>query len=135
MGRVSHARVVPSSTIGGASSASSSADARPRMTACPRSRNDSTVASSTGWWSPRSITDRTVTSAAVLPPGTSRHPWNDAFTFTLPDVEPTTITREQRAAFDRDGYLALPGLLDRDTVDGLVEDLDRLEAEGDQVLA
>ena len=92
MGRVSHAWVVPSSTIGGASSASSSADARPRMTACPRSRKDSTVASSTGWWSPRSITGRTVTSTPVLPPGTTRHPWNDRFTWTLPDVEPTTIT-------------------------------------------
>jgi ectoine hydroxylase-related dioxygenase (phytanoyl-CoA dioxygenase family) len=71
----------------------------------------------------------------VLPPGASRHPWNEGFSWSLPDVEPTTITPQQRAAFDRDGYLALPGLLDQDTVDALVADLDQLEAKVDAFLA
>ena len=33
-----------------------------------------------------------------------RHPCNTDFRWALPDREPTTITAEQRAQFDRSGF-------------------------------
>jgi phytanoyl-CoA hydroxylase len=71
----------------------------------------------------------------VLPPGSSRHPWNEGFAWSLPDTVPTTITPEQRAAFDRDGYLVLPDVVDAATLEDLVADLDAPEAQVDEFLA
>ena len=136
-GRLSYARAVPCSTITGPTSASSAAEASPRTTAWPFARKDSTVSSATGWRSVRAVADtgRTVTSPTVLPPGSSRHPWNEGFAWSLPDTVPTTITPEQRAAFDRDGYLVLPDVVDAATLEDLVADLDALEAQVDEFLA
>ena len=95
------------------------------------------VSSSSGWRPVRSIVDngRTVTSPTVLPPGSTHHPWNEGFTWSLPDTTPSTVTPEQRAAFDRDGYLVLPDVVDPPTLAALVADLDDLEAKVDEFLA
>jgi phytanoyl-CoA hydroxylase len=71
----------------------------------------------------------------VLPPGSTRHPWNEGFSWSLPEVTPSTVTPEQRAAFDRDGFLVLPDVVDPATLAALVEDLDDLEAKVDEFLA
>jgi phytanoyl-CoA hydroxylase len=71
----------------------------------------------------------------VLPPGATRHPWNRAFEWALPTVAPTVLSPAERAAFDTDGFVVLPTLLDRPTVSTLVGELDELEAEMDQLLA
>lgn len=69
------------------------------------------------------------------PAGATRHPWNRAFAWSLPLDAPTAITTAERSAFDRDGFLVLPELIDRSTVAALLADLDELEAEMDQLLA
>jgi ectoine hydroxylase-related dioxygenase (phytanoyl-CoA dioxygenase family) len=73
-------------------------------------------------------------SVDEVPPGSERHPWNRDFSWTLPAVAPQTISTAERAAFDRDGYLIVPGLLDQPTVDSLVGQLDNLEAEMEELL-
>jgi len=69
-----------------------------------------------------------------LPPGATRHPWNKRFSWALPGVAPRSISGADRDAFDRDGYLIVPDLLDQATVDGLRSELDGLEAEMDELL-
>jgi phytanoyl-CoA hydroxylase len=69
------------------------------------------------------------------PAGATRHPWSHGFTWSLPATTPTTISEQERAAFDRDGFLVLPELLDGQTVMALLDELDDLEVEMDQVLA
>ena len=72
---------------------------------------------------------------AEVPAGTTRHPWNHTFEWGLPEVPPTHLTASERAAFDRDGFVVLPELLDEPTVAALVDQLDELEAEMDELLA
>ena len=69
-----------------------------------------------------------------LPAGATRHPWSQGFTWSLPAAAPTTISDQERAAFDRDGFLVLPELLDGQTVTAVLHELDELELEMDQVL-
>jgi ectoine hydroxylase-related dioxygenase (phytanoyl-CoA dioxygenase family) len=70
--------------------------------------------------------------SVALPPGAERHPWNRSFEWRLPAVDPSTLTADQKAEFDRDGYLVLPEVADVGDVTG---DLDRLEAGVDRYLA
>lgn len=50
------------------------------------------------------------------PPQREPHPWNDGFTWR-DHVGPTTVlSREQVAAFDRDGFVVVPDAFDADTV-------------------
>ena len=70
-----------------------------------------------------------------LPAGTERHPWNRDFVWSLPAAAPTTLTADQKAAFDRDGYVVLPGIADVDDVAAVTADLDGLEAGVDRYLA
>jgi ectoine hydroxylase-related dioxygenase (phytanoyl-CoA dioxygenase family) len=69
---------------------------------------------------------------AALPAGVERHPWNHDFAWSLPDTAPTTLTADQKAAFDRDGYVVLPEVAD---VAAVTADLDALEAGVDRYLA
>jgi len=63
------------------------------------------------------------------------HPWNRDFTWQ-PGAPPyVTLTAEQAAAFDRDGYVVMPGVFDAATVAEIVADIDRFEAEVDAHLA
>ncbi len=70
-----------------------------------------------------------------LPPGTERHPWNRDFAWSLPAAAPTTLTAHQKTAFDRDGYVVLPGVADVADVAAVTADLDALEAGVDRYLA
>jgi phytanoyl-CoA hydroxylase len=71
----------------------------------------------------------------ALPAGATRHPWNHGFEWGVPSVPPTRLSVTERGAFDRDGFVVLPSLLDRATVAALVAELDELEAEMDDLLA
>jgi ectoine hydroxylase-related dioxygenase (phytanoyl-CoA dioxygenase family) len=70
-----------------------------------------------------------------LPVGVTRHPWNQAFVWSLPNTDPAAISEAERSAFDQVGFLVLPELIDADTVAALRSELDELEAEVEQFLA
>jgi phytanoyl-CoA hydroxylase len=70
-----------------------------------------------------------------LPVGVTRHPWNQTFVWSLPDTAPAAISATQRSAFDREGFLVLPELIDPSSVAALCLELDELEAEVEQFLA
>ena len=70
-----------------------------------------------------------------LPSGATLHPWNRRFAWSVPTVEPTVLSPWERAAFDRNGFVVLPQLVDPLTLSGLVTELDELENEMDQLLA
>jgi ectoine hydroxylase-related dioxygenase (phytanoyl-CoA dioxygenase family) len=65
------------------------------------------------------------------------HPWNVGFDWTgvLPASAPTTITQQEKAAFDRDGYLLLPSVVAPSDLAELIGELDELEAKVDRFLA
>jgi ectoine hydroxylase-related dioxygenase (phytanoyl-CoA dioxygenase family) len=63
------------------------------------------------------------------------HPWNRDFTWQPGSPPYVTLTAEQAAAFDRDGYVVVPGVFDAATVAEIVADIDRFEAEVDAYLA
>ena len=63
------------------------------------------------------------------------HPWNRDFTWQAGAPPYVTLTAEQAAAFDRDGYVVMPGVFDAATVAEIVADIDRFEAEVDAYLA
>ncbi|HSO95520.1 MAG TPA: phytanoyl-CoA dioxygenase family protein [Acidimicrobiia bacterium] len=67
--------------------------------------------------------------------GTRPHPWNRAFRWSLPATTPTTISPNERSAFDEDGFLVLPELIDPSTIATLTDQLDELEADVDRFLA
>jgi ectoine hydroxylase-related dioxygenase (phytanoyl-CoA dioxygenase family) len=69
------------------------------------------------------------------PPGTVRHPWNRDFTWSLPEGEPTTLTAQQKAAFDRDGFVVVPDVVDFQALADVTADLDDLEAKVESYLA
>jgi ectoine hydroxylase-related dioxygenase (phytanoyl-CoA dioxygenase family) len=66
-----------------------------------------------------------------------RHPWNDGFTWDgcLPATGPTTLTAEQKAAFDGDGFVVVPDVVAPDQLAEVTAELDELEAEVDRFLA
>jgi phytanoyl-CoA hydroxylase len=70
-----------------------------------------------------------------LPPGALRHPWNRSFTWSVPSTPPSTLSFEQKDAFDRDGFVVLTGLIDADTISALTTELDELEAHVEHFLA
>jgi len=63
------------------------------------------------------------------------HPWNVDFRWALPDAAPATLTPAQKAGFDRDGYVVLPGVVDAAQVAEVAVELDELEAEVEAFLA
>jgi ectoine hydroxylase-related dioxygenase (phytanoyl-CoA dioxygenase family) len=67
--------------------------------------------------------------------GAVRHPWNRDFTWSLLATEPTVLSAEQKAAFDRDGFVVLPDVVDAETLAGVRTELDELEAKVDRYLA
>jgi phytanoyl-CoA hydroxylase len=70
----------------------------------------------------------------AVPPGTERHPWNHDFTWALPADEPTTLTPEQKASFDRDGFVVVPEVAGPDARAAVTADLDELEAKVERFL-
>ena len=69
------------------------------------------------------------------PDGATLHPWNEGFEWSLPASPPATLTTEQRAAFDRDGYIVVSDVVDPEGLSPLVGELDGLEAEVEALLA
>ena len=59
-----------------------------------------------------------------MPRERALHPWNPAFTWALPERPPATITAEQRAQFDRDGFFVLRGAFDADELAAVEADCD-----------
>jgi ectoine hydroxylase-related dioxygenase (phytanoyl-CoA dioxygenase family) len=62
------------------------------------------------------------------------HPWNRDFTFSLPDGPTTLLTAEQRAQFERDGFVVVPDIATAGELAPLVAELDELEAKTDRWL-
>jgi len=76
-----------------------------------------------------------MTARVALPAGAEPHPWNDDYEWSLPAGAPTTLTADQKAAFDRDGFVVLDRLVAADDLAAVTADLDALEAEVDAYLA
>ncbi len=62
------------------------------------------------------------------------HPWNETFEWRDHRGPFTTLTPEQVAEFDEQGFVVVPDLVDADTLAAVREDLDGLEAEVDAFL-
>ena len=62
------------------------------------------------------------------------HPWNVGFTWEDRTGPFRRLVDEQVAAFDRDGYLVVPDVLDADTLAEVVATIDGFEAEADAFL-
>ena len=58
----------------------------------------------------------------------ARHPWNTAFEWQRPPLAPRRLTTADVDAFDRNGWLAIDGLLDATTLTELTAELDLIEA-------
>jgi phytanoyl-CoA hydroxylase len=63
------------------------------------------------------------------------HPWNRDFTWRPGSPPYRTLSEAQAAAFDREGYVVLPGVFDAATVAEVVTDIDRFEADVESYLA
>jgi len=63
-----------------------------------------------------------------------RHPWNVAFSATVPDTAPTTLSAAQREGFLRDGYIVIEDLIEPGVLSGITAELDALEEAVDQFL-
>jgi ectoine hydroxylase-related dioxygenase (phytanoyl-CoA dioxygenase family) len=73
---------------------------------------------------------------SVAPPaGAVAHPWNQGFSWELPSHPPTTLDPADRAAFDSDGYLVLPEVVEPELLASVTDQLDRYEASVDRFLA
>jgi len=66
--------------------------------------------------------------------GPALHPWNTGFAWADRTGRPTTLTAEQVAAFDRDGYVVVPDLADPATLAAVREEIDRFEAKVEAAL-
>jgi len=62
------------------------------------------------------------------------HPWNEHFEWRDHDGPFATLSPDQVAHFDTEGFVVVPELIDLDTVTEVRDDLDRLEAEVDAFL-
>jgi ectoine hydroxylase-related dioxygenase (phytanoyl-CoA dioxygenase family) len=62
------------------------------------------------------------------------HPWNEAFDWPDHHGPFTSLSAEQAAQFDEEGYVVVEDLVDADTVATVRADLDALEAEVDAFL-
>ena len=62
------------------------------------------------------------------------HPWNDGFTWQDHPGPFTTITEDQAAAFDRDGFFVVEDVLTPDEVARTVAEIDPLEAKVESFL-
>lgn len=58
----------------------------------------------------------------------ARHPWNTAFEWQRPAVEPRRLSTTDVDAFHRDGWLIIDELLDATTLTDLTAELDLIEA-------
>jgi phytanoyl-CoA hydroxylase len=67
-------------------------------------------------------------------PDVERHPWNTSFSWVDRAGPPTTLTTAQVEAFDADGYVVLPELVDAPTLRSAREEIDTFEAEVDALL-
>lgn len=76
-----------------------------------------------------------MTASVALPSGAEPHPWNTGYEWSLPAGAPTALTADQKAAFDRDGFVVLDRLVPADELAAVTADLDGLEAEVDAYLA
>lgn len=70
-----------------------------------------------------------------VPAGTVRHPWNRDFTWSLPPDEPRTLAVDQKASFDRDGFVVVPDVVPPPVLAAATADLDGLEAKVERYLA
>lgn len=75
----------------------------------------------------------TATDRAASAP--ARHPWNVDFTWQDHPGPFRRLTAEQVAAFDRDGFIVLPDLIDAATLAAVRSEIDAHEAETDAFLA
>lgn len=66
--------------------------------------------------------------------GVDRHPWNTAFEWDDHHGPLTTITAEQAAAFDRDGFFVFDDLFTPDQLARTIDELDGFEAKTEQFL-
>ena len=73
--------------------------------------------------------------APAIPEGAVPHPWSDGFSWDLPAHPPTTLSLEQKEAFDRDGFVVVPHVVEPSVLGPLVSDLDALEAKVESFLA
>jgi ectoine hydroxylase-related dioxygenase (phytanoyl-CoA dioxygenase family) len=73
--------------------------------------------------------------APALPEGAVPHPWNDGFRWELPAHEPRTLSADQKDAFDRDGFVVVPDVVEPEVLGPLVAELDALEAKVESFLA
>ena len=73
--------------------------------------------------------------APTLPEGAVPHPWSDGFSWELPAHTPTTLSAEQKAAFDRDGFVVVRDVVEPSLLGPLVAELDVLEAKVESFLA
>ena len=64
----------------------------------------------------------------------ARHPWNEGFEWRDHAGPSTSLTKDQVAQFDEQGFVVVPDLVDGETVAGVREELDALEAEVDAFL-
>jgi ectoine hydroxylase-related dioxygenase (phytanoyl-CoA dioxygenase family) len=72
--------------------------------------------------------------APTLPEGAVLHPWSGGFAWALPTGAPHTLSVEQKAAFDRDGFLVVRDVVEPDVLRRLVDELDVLEAKVESFL-
>ena len=57
-----------------------------------------------------------------------RHPWNQSFEWKIPPGPYRALTTAQAEQFDRDGFVVLPDIFDRETVAEVTAELDGYEA-------
>ncbi len=72
---------------------------------------------------------------ATLPPGARIHPWNDDFTWQLPEAASRILSADQRVQFERDGYVIVSDVATAEELAPLVAELDDLERKTEAWLA
>jgi ectoine hydroxylase-related dioxygenase (phytanoyl-CoA dioxygenase family) len=74
------------------------------------------------------------TSVPLMSETAERHPWNRGFTWRDRAGPFGELSAGQVAAFDRDGFLVVPDLVEPDVVERARDEIDRFEAEADAFL-
>jgi ectoine hydroxylase-related dioxygenase (phytanoyl-CoA dioxygenase family) len=69
-----------------------------------------------------------ISAMPAWPEGAALHPWNRDFTWRTPAAAPRLLSAAQRTAFDREGFLVLPGAIAPDDVAAAVAEIDAIEA-------
>ena len=68
------------------------------------------------------------------PPGVLLHPWNTGFEWQPAEGPFTTLTEEQAARFDHDGFVVLEGVFDPTEIDSVRKEIDGFEARTEDFL-